>query len=38
MLETAWEPHANSRLSCQITLSAQLDGLEITVPAQQIQS
>jgi 2Fe-2S ferredoxin len=35
MLETAWQPQANSRLSCQIHISAALDGLEVTVPAQQ---
>jgi 2Fe-2S ferredoxin len=35
MLETAWEPRANSRLSCQIQLTAQLDGLEVTVPRRQ---
>jgi ferredoxin, 2Fe-2S len=32
MLESAWEPRANSRLSCQITLAAALDGLTVTVP------
>jgi 2Fe-2S ferredoxin len=35
MLETAWQPRANSRLSCQIQVRADLDGLEVTVPAQQ---
>ena len=35
MLETAWEPRANSRLSCQIQITAALDGLLVTVPAQQ---
>jgi 2Fe-2S ferredoxin len=35
MLETAWEPRGNSRLSCQIHISAALDGLQVTVPAQQ---
>jgi 2Fe-2S ferredoxin len=35
MLETAWEPRQNSRLSCQIQISAALDGLQVTVPAQQ---
>ena len=38
MLETAWEPRANSRLSCQITLADELDGLTVTVPQQQSQS
>jgi ferredoxin, 2Fe-2S len=35
MLETAWEPRKNSRLSCQIQISAALDGLQVTVPAHQ---
>jgi ferredoxin, 2Fe-2S len=35
MLESAWEPRPNSRLSCQIHLTAALDGLEVEVPAQQ---
>jgi 2Fe-2S ferredoxin len=35
MLEAAWEPRENSRLSCQIHVTAELDGLEVTVPAQQ---
>jgi ferredoxin, 2Fe-2S len=35
MLETAWEPRDNSRLSCQIHITADLDGLEVTVPARQ---
>jgi 2Fe-2S ferredoxin len=35
MLETAWEPRDNSRLSCQIQVTAALDGLQVTVPAQQ---
>ena len=35
MLESAWEPRANSRLSCQIHVSAALDGLEVTVPERQ---
>ncbi len=35
MLETAWEPRANSRLSCQIQITAALDGLRVTVPAEQ---
>jgi 2Fe-2S ferredoxin len=36
MLETAWEPKPNSRLSCQIHITADLDGLEVTVPTRQI--
>jgi 2Fe-2S ferredoxin len=35
MLETAWEPRPNSRLSCQIHLTADLDGLKVTVPQRQ---
>jgi ferredoxin, 2Fe-2S len=35
MLETAWEPRANSRLSCQIHITADLDGLEVSVPQRQ---
>jgi 2Fe-2S ferredoxin len=34
-LETAWETRSNSRLSCQIHITADLDGLEVAVPAQQ---
>jgi len=35
MLESAWEPRDNSRLSCQITITAALDGLRVTVPEEQ---
>jgi ferredoxin, 2Fe-2S len=35
MIEAAWEPRENSRLSCQLHLTAELNGLEVTVPAQQ---
>ena len=35
MLEAAWQRCGNSRLSCQLPLSANLDGLEVTDPAQQ---
>jgi 2Fe-2S ferredoxin len=35
MLESAWEPRSNSRLSCQITITAKLDGLRVSVPARQ---
>jgi len=35
MLETAWEPRGNSRLSCQVQVTAKLDGLTVTVPAKQ---
>ena len=35
MLETAWEPRENSRLSCQVHITADMDGLLVTVPQQQ---
>jgi ferredoxin, 2Fe-2S len=35
MLESAWEPRPNSRLSCQIHISGALEGLEVEVPGQQ---
>ncbi|MCW9041994.1 MAG: 2Fe-2S iron-sulfur cluster-binding protein [Pseudopelagicola sp.] len=36
LLDFAWEPDpARSRLSCQITVSEALEGLRVTVPAQQ---
>jgi ferredoxin, 2Fe-2S len=35
MLEIAWEPRGNSRLSCQIHITADLDGLQVTVPERQ---
>jgi 2Fe-2S ferredoxin len=35
MLETAWEPKENSRLSCQVHITAELDGMQVTVPKQQ---
>ena len=35
MLEFAIEPRANSRLSCQIKLSAMLDGLVVEIPESQ---
>ncbi len=35
MLESVWQSRSNSRLSCQVTLVADLDGLQVTVPAQQ---
>jgi ferredoxin, 2Fe-2S len=35
MLESAWEPRENSRLSCQIHVSADLDGMQVIVPQQQ---
>jgi 2Fe-2S ferredoxin len=38
MLETAWEPRENSRLSCQVHITADMDGLQVTVPQQQRES
>jgi 2Fe-2S ferredoxin len=35
MLESAWEPRDNSRLSCQIHVTADMAGLEVTVPRRQ---
>jgi ferredoxin, 2Fe-2S len=35
MLESAWEPRENSRLSCQILITAELEGLQVTVPERQ---
>jgi len=35
MLEFAFEPDKNSRLSCQILCNAKLDGLIIRVPSEQ---
>ena len=35
MLDMAYEPKKNSRLSCQIIVSNELDGLEITTPVKQ---
>jgi len=35
MLDMAYEPKKNSRLSCQIIVSDDLDGLEVTTPIKQ---
>ena len=35
MIDMAYEPKKNSRLSCQIIVSNELDGLEITTPLKQ---
>ena len=35
MIDMAFEPKKNSRLSCQLTVSDELDGLEVTTPAKQ---
>ena len=36
MLDVAYEPKKNSRLSCQITVSDEIDGLVVTTPEKQI--
>ena len=36
MLDQAFEPKKNSRLSCQITLSDEIDGLVVDLPSKQI--
>ena len=35
MLDMAFEPKQNSRLSCQILVSDELDGLIISIPSKQ---
>ncbi len=35
MLECAWEPGENSRLGCQVHITSDMDGLEVTVPQRQ---
>ena len=35
MLDMAFEPKKNSRLSCQIIISDELDGLIINIPSKQ---
>jgi len=35
MLDMAYEPKKNSRLSCQLIVTDELDGLEITTPVKQ---
>ena len=36
MIDMAFEPKKNSRLSCQIIVNEELDGLEVTTPEKQI--
>jgi len=36
MLELAFDVQPNSRLSCQITVSDDMDGLVVTLPARQL--
>ena len=35
MLDMAFEPKKNSRLSCQLTVSNELDGLIVNIPSKQ---
>ena len=35
MIDMAFEPKKNSRLSCQIVVSDELDGLEVVTPEKQ---
>jgi len=35
MIDMAFEPKKNSRLSCQIIVSSELEGLEVTTPKKQ---
>ena len=35
MLDMAFEPKQNSRLSCQLTVSDELDGLVVNIPSKQ---
>ena len=36
MLDMAYEPKQNSRLSCQLIVSDELDGLVVNIPTKQI--
>ena len=35
MLDMAFEPKKNSRLSCQLIVSDELEGLEVNIPSKQ---
>ena len=35
MIDMAFEPKKNSRLSCQIVVSDELDGLKVNIPSKQ---
>ncbi len=35
MIDMAYEPKKNSRLSCQLMISDELDGLQVTTPEKQ---
>ena len=36
MIDQAYEPKINSRLSCQIQVSPEIDGLEVHLPEKQV--
>lgn len=36
MIDFVWEPKSNSRLACQVEITAAMEGLTVHVPAQQI--
>ena len=36
MIDQAYEPKRNSRLSCQITVSDEIDGLIVNMPEKQV--
>ena len=36
MLDMAFEPEKNSRLSCQLIVTDELDGLVVTTPSKQV--
>ena len=36
MIDQAYEPKKSSRLSCQIQVSSDIDGLEVHLPEKQI--
>jgi len=35
MIDMAYDPKKNSRLSCQLIITDELDGLKVTTPTQQ---
>ena len=35
MIDMAFKPNKNSRLSCQITVGDEIDGIEVTTPEKQ---
>ena len=36
MIDQAYEPNKNSRLSCQITVSDKIEGLVVYLPEKQV--